>query len=373
MVNRTGLHRPVLMKTSIYADRFFRTQADPGQWSRGSAQPATVPDVRLHEVILRLRDLTGDSVSETITADLLWRCPGPGDFSRPGGTAGPGYYPADKVAVVFAPDTVSAPERDGYSHPHDHPQARRRSAPPPGGDPLPAPRSRPLPLVVLSHGTSRNPQQRGGERCRYDAQSWEFVSMGFAVVIPMRRGYGHSEGDYAEAEGLCDHSRFYEAGLESARDLQATVAYVSALPGIDPQRLVLAGHSSGGFASLILASQGLPGVRGVINFAGGRGSKVSQNCSPDKLIEACGLAGRTTRVPTLWLYAQNDSYFPPQLAREMSAAFRQAGGQVELVMLPPFGEEGHYLFTDVRGLVRWTPVVNRFLNDLGFPGTMPRP
>ena len=231
----------------------------------------------------------------------------------------------------------------------------------------------PFPLVVLSHGTPRPPRQRVGERLRYDAQSWKFVSMGFAVVIPMRRGYGHSQGDYAEGEGLCANSHFYEAGLESARDLQATVKYVSALPGIDRERLVLAGHSSGGFASLVLASQGLPGVRGVINFAGGRGSSEILNCSPDKLIGACALAGRTTRVPTLWIYAQNDSYFPPSLARKMSAAFRQAGGQVEFVMLPPFSEEGHYLFTDVRGLARWTPEVNRFLNDLGFPGSMARP
>jgi len=231
----------------------------------------------------------------------------------------------------------------------------------------------PFPLVVLSHGTSRDPRERVGKRLRYDAQSWKFVSMGFAVVIPMRRGYGHSEGDYAEGEGLCDHSHFYAAGLESARDLRATVNYVSTLPDIDPQRVVLAGHSSGGFASLILASQGLPGVRGVINFAGGRGSNALENCSPDKLIEACSLAGRTTMVPTLWLYAQNDSYFPPGLAREMSTAFRQAGGQVEFVLLPPFSDEGHYFFTDVRGLARWTPAVNRFLNHLGFPGKMPRP
>ena len=120
----------------------------------------------------------------------------------------------------------------------------------------------PFPLVVLSHGTSRNPRERLGERLRYDAQSWKFVSMGFAVVIPMRRGYGHSGGDYAEGEGLCDHSHFYAAGLQFAPDLRATVEYVSALPGIDPQRLVLVGHSSGGFASLILASQ---------VFAGGTG------------------------------------------------------------------------------------------------------
>jgi hypothetical protein len=144
VANRTGLHRPVLIKTLIFADRFFRTQADPGQWTLGSAQPATVPDVRLHELILQLRDLTGESGYETITADLLWLCTGPGDSCRPGGFTGPGYDSAHQVAVVCAPDTVSALERDRYSHPHDHPQAWRRSAPPPGGDPLPAARTRPI-------------------------------------------------------------------------------------------------------------------------------------------------------------------------------------------------------------------------------------
>lgn len=144
VATRTGLYRPFLIKTSIFADRFFRTQADPGQLTHGSAQPATVPDVRLHEVILRLRDLTGESWSETLAADLLWRRPGLGDSCRPGGFPGPGYNSAHQVTVVYAPDTVSALERDRYSHPHDHPQARRRSAPPPGGDPLPAPRPRPI-------------------------------------------------------------------------------------------------------------------------------------------------------------------------------------------------------------------------------------
>ena len=229
----------------------------------------------------------------------------------------------------------------------------------------------PFPLVVLSHGTPRDPEQRVAQgRLTYNVQSWEFVRMGFAVVIPMRRGYGHSDGAYAEYEGPPDQANFYEAGVESARDVRATVEYVSSLPFIDPQRLVLAGHSSGGLASLILASQGLPGVRGIINFNGGRGSAARFNCSPDRLIEACGLAGRTTRVPTLWIYSENDSYFSPRLAREMHAAFQRAGGRGEFVMLPPFCEEGHFLFTDVRGLAQWTPVVNRFLNELGFPGSM---
>jgi dienelactone hydrolase len=232
----------------------------------------------------------------------------------------------------------------------------------------------PFPLVVMSHGTPRNVRQRRtmGRR-RYNAQSWEFVSMGLAVVIPMRRGYGHSAGDYAEEEGFCDRAQFYEAGMESAKDLRATVEYLSRQPYIDPQRIVLVGYSSGGFASLALASQGLPGIVGVISFAGGRGSMKEKNCSPAHLEAALARFGRTTRVPTLWIYAENDTYFPPWLAREMYQAFRRAGGQGRLVMLPPFAEEGHFLFSDVRGLEAWRPVVNDFLNTLGFPGLMPKP
>jgi dienelactone hydrolase len=230
----------------------------------------------------------------------------------------------------------------------------------------------PFPLLVLSHGTPRDPRQRLGPRLRYDAQSWAFVSMGFAVVIPMRRGFCSSARDYAEEEGFCDQALFYEAGMESAKDLRATLEYMSAQAFINCTRIVLAGHSSGGFASLALASQRLPGVVGVINFAGGRGSMENKNCSPANLIEACAKFGRTCRVPTLWIYAENDSFFPPALARQMFAAFCRAGGAAEFVVLPPFAEEGHDLFTDVRGLAKWIPPVNRFLNNLGFPGSMPQ-
>ena len=55
-VNRPGPYLPFLNKISISADGFFSTQADPGRWNLGSAQPATVPGVRLPEPILRLKD-----------------------------------------------------------------------------------------------------------------------------------------------------------------------------------------------------------------------------------------------------------------------------------------------------------------------------
>lgn len=224
----------------------------------------------------------------------------------------------------------------------------------------------PFPLLVLSHGTPRDLAQRR-VRQGYEIQSWVFVNMGFAVVIPMRRSYAHSEGDYAEEEGDCDQAQYYEAGRESASDLLATVRYMRAQPYINPNQVVLAGHSAGGFASLALASQGFDGLLGVINLGGGRGSRADRVCSPQALIAAFGKFGRTTRVPTLWIYAQNDTYFKPSLVRQLHRAFTREGGQARLVMLPPFSGEGHYLFTDVRGLERWTGLVQSFIDHLGVP------
>lgn len=224
--------------------------------------------------------------------------------------------------------------------------------------------SGPFPLLVLSHGTPRDLAQRR-IRMRYPLQCRALVDMGFVVVVPMRRGYGNSEGDYAEVEGDCKEARYYETGRESARDLWATVRYMKALPYVNPRQVVLAGHSAGGFASLALASQGFDGLLGVISFAGGRGSRADRVCDPPALMAAFAKFGRTTRVPTLWIYTENDSYFGPSLVRDLHRAYTQAGGQARLVMLPPFSGEGHFLFPEAQGLPLWKCLVQSFTDSLG--------
>ncbi|MFI5354516.1 MAG: alpha/beta hydrolase family protein [Desulfobaccales bacterium] len=225
----------------------------------------------------------------------------------------------------------------------------------------------PFPLLVLSHGTPREAQQRL-ERQRFEAQSWIFVQMGFAVIIPMRRGYGHSEGSYAEEEGECERARYYEAGMASAHDLLATVRFMQTQPYIEAHHIILAGHSSGGFASLALASLGFPGLQGVINFSGGRGAKADQICNPAALIDAFARFGRTCRVPTLWIYSENDTYFRAPLVQQLYQAFVSAGGSAQLVKVPPFLAEGHFFFSDVRGLDLWPETVRSFINRLGIHG-----
>ena len=79
--------RPLLKifnRISVWADRFFRTQADSRRWILGLAQPATGSVVRLHEPILWLKGLTDELVSETIPEGVRFRRLRPGGLPRSG-------------------------------------------------------------------------------------------------------------------------------------------------------------------------------------------------------------------------------------------------------------------------------------------------
>lgn len=62
----------------------------------------------------------------------------------------------------------------------------------------------------------------------------------------------------------------------------------------------------------------------------------------------------------LWVYAQNDHFFSPQLAVEFYRAFTTAGGRAQFVSAGPFGTDGHRLFSEVGSLI-WMPMVDAFL------------
>jgi hypothetical protein len=82
-------------------------------------------------------------------------------------------------------------------------------------------------------------------------------------------------------------------------------------------------------------------------------------CGADRLVAAFAAFGKTSRIPMLWVYADNDLFFGPQLAQQMHQAFAAAGGQAELVMHPAFGKDGHALFA--LGIPLWAPRVDAFL------------
>ncbi|HHX4648148.1 TPA: alpha/beta hydrolase family protein, partial [Burkholderia contaminans] len=119
----------------------------------------------------------------------------------------------------------------------------------------------PFPLIVLSHGSPPDPRDRPKVR-RYRAlpQIRTFVQLGFAVIVPIRRGYGATGGVDEEDAGSCRHPDYLTAGQQAARDVLAAVRYAQTLPQVDRNRVVLVGQSAGGFASLAAASYAPQGV-----------------------------------------------------------------------------------------------------------------
>jgi len=83
-------------------------------------------------------------------------------------------------------------------------------------------------------------------------------------------------------------------------------------------------------------------------------------CSFNELVGDFATFGRHSRTPSLWVYAENDHFFSPGLARDFAKAFNDAGGRAQLIVAPPFEDEGHYLFTS-EGIPIWTKYVDEFL------------
>ena len=229
----------------------------------------------------------------------------------------------------------------------------------------------PVRLVVINHGSPANAAERPGMRpasCTTEAVRW-FTDRGFAVLLPLRRGYGASGGAWAEAYGGCQSADFASAGRASAADIAAAIAHAGRLPGIRAEAVVVVGQSAGGWGSLALAASNPPQVAAIINMAGGRGGWAqgvpNTNCRPDRLVEGAAAYGATARAPTLWLYTANDSFFAPALATRMHAAFTGAGGQARMMALGPFGRDGHSLFFSQGGSAVWGAHVEAFLAATG--------
>ncbi|MBR1142301.1 S9 family peptidase [Bradyrhizobium sp. AUGA SZCCT0431] len=220
-----------------------------------------------------------------------------------------------------------------------------------------------FPLALISHGAPRDHTARA-TMSPYGTyrQAIEFARRGFAALVVMRRDYGDSGGRYAESNGRCANRDYLRSARASAEDLAAAIRAMQDRTDVSTNGMIAVGSSAGGFASIALAATAPPGLVAAISFAGGRGSRADDDvCDEAALVRAFAALGRTSRIPMLWIYAENDKFFRPDLAHRMHAAFTGAGGRAELIDAPAFGDDGHTLFS--RGIALWTPMVDRFLQE----------
>ncbi|MEM9043761.1 MAG: CocE/NonD family hydrolase [Pseudomonadota bacterium] len=225
------------------------------------------------------------------------------------------------------------------------------------------------PGIVISHGNPRKLSfQRELRLHRYSHLAEEFARRGFISVVIARRGFARSEGQYsggyARSCETATGAGYTRAGFMGARDYAAALEVLAGDPRVDPDSLLTLGISGGGFASLALASDPPKGLRGVINFSGGRGSgSDNMNCNEDGLAEAFGAYGMSFAAPSLWLYSETDRFFWPEMVYRHFETFK---GAARLHMFGPIlhAEDGHRLFQ--RGnTVMWRPAIDAFLKDIG--------
>jgi acetyl esterase/lipase len=136
----------------------------------------------------------------------------------------------------------------------------------------------------------------GGFEWGLDASAWRtpdrdndqsaraFREAGMVLMLPALRGNNGSPGDREYFVGEVD-------------DVLAAVAYVRARPDVDPARVYLGGHSTGGTLALLAAASGLD-VRAVVAFGPVDDVRGYGKSVPFELDEAQARA----RSPVFWMH-----------------------------------------------------------------------
>jgi dienelactone hydrolase len=239
----------------------------------------------------------------------------------------------------------------------------------------------PFPLAIINHGKPTPGSDTRLIRPGFDPAARWFVDRGFVVAVLLRRGYGHSQGPVADMAGTCATMDYLATAEQTGRDIEGAVEFLIKQSKIASQ-VVLVGHSHGAFGDLSVAANSPKNVVGIVDFAGGTGNWGAYNlwerlrqilqgkfCNGrQRLLSALEQLGQRNSVPEIWLYAENDRTFNPELARAMLNAY-QEGSRVPITFasLPASVKDGHMLFA-ADAETSWAPAVNAFLKNLNIRG-----
>ncbi|MCE2858414.1 MAG: prolyl oligopeptidase family serine peptidase [Oxalobacteraceae bacterium] len=219
----------------------------------------------------------------------------------------------------------------------------------------------PFPLLLMNHGKERG-KPSAQKRDRFLAMGREFVRRGYAVAVPMRKGFSKSEGIYSDYG--CN---MHDNGMVQADDIEAALRALTKLSWVDHDRVIVAGQSYGGLATMAFGTRQFPGVRGLLNFAGGLRIDGHYCDWQSALVTAFRSYGSRTSLPSLWFYGENDSYFDPSLAQRLQTAYQSAGGSSQLIAFGRFKSDAHGLVSSRDGIPVWWPATERFLQRIGLP------
>jgi dienelactone hydrolase len=220
------------------------------------------------------------------------------------------------------------------------------------------------PFLILNHGRASSEADRAKiGRARYSGNARYFLSKGFAVFVPTRIGYGVTGGPDVEYSGNCNSRNYPPVYEVAAQQSLAVLRHAKTLPYVDPEKGLVVGQSFGGATAIALAAKKIPGVLAAVNFAGGGGgnpkTRPERPCRDDLMADLFASYGANARIPTLWLYSENDQYWGKDKPKAWFERFIKRGGSGQFVQLPPAEDDGHRSFTS--NPAGWRPAFEQFL------------
>lgn len=220
----------------------------------------------------------------------------------------------------------------------------------------------PFPLLIMNHGKAPG-MPAFQNRYRGIVIATEFVRRGYAVLLPMRKGFAHSGGLYVDSG--CNITGNAEA---QADDVAAALDYARQQDWFDQENVIVMGQSHGGLTTMAFGARNPPLVKVLLNFAGGLRNDATGCIWKSALVDAFARFGSSTLIPSLWFYGANDSYFNPELVARMYQAYTLAGsGTATLIAYGPFKQDAHGMSASRDGIPIWWPPTEALLKSLGLP------
>lgn len=134
-------------------------------------------------------------------------------------------------------------------------------------------------------------------------------------------------------------------------------------------RILLAGHSRGGFLSLILAGERPTIIKGVVNFAGGwygvtdKLTAVENQQRMEDYKARLMRAAKRASAPTIWFYAVRDPFYKDGVPQELHRYWQDAGGGAEFVFIARHSlPNAHLALSDPKV---WEQQADAFLKTIG--------
>ncbi|MCU4182276.1 alpha/beta hydrolase family protein [Bosea sp. BH3] len=227
------------------------------------------------------------------------------------------------------------------------------------------------PLALITHGKAPSHAKMSDLRAvDYAGVARDLARRGWIAAVVVRRGFGQSDGPFSAEGAGCGLPNMVQRFENEAKELEAALKALTERPDVDPDRIIALGQSAGGAAVMALAQRKPPGLKAVINLAGGLDFGDCVEKGRDALVATVRHWPWKDTIPQLWVYAGNDELFPPPVVDRMRAAALDRGGDVRFIALPEIKPSGHAVLLNTRARFVWLPEMDTSLRAWKLP-TLP--